>query len=81
MESVRLQIGEGVQLTGATFANPVMAPWPLANIEGAIKSAYPPKTRNDACGFFRGYLEVNAGFATASAILVSFPTLPHLTHS
>lgn len=43
-----------VLLTGATFPSPVMAPWPLANVEGVRKSIKPPNTKNGADGFLRG---------------------------
>jgi hypothetical protein len=65
-------------LTGDTFPSPVMAPCALANIDGVTKSVKPPRTKNGAFGFLRGYDETNSARDTASAILVSLPTFPHL---
>ena len=45
------------RLTGAMFARPVIAPWPFTREEVRMKSVKPPRTRNGALGFFRGYRE------------------------
>jgi hypothetical protein len=69
---------KGMQLTGAKFARPVIAPAACDAIEGNKKSMKPSMTRNGALGFFRGYFSLNEALSTTAVILVSFPTFPHL---
>ena len=38
----------------------------------------PPRTRNGASAFKRGYCDANDGSETVAVIRVSFPTFPHL---
>lgn len=71
----------GGTLTGAKFANPVMAPEAFEAIDGNKKSMKPSITRNGALLFFRGYFALNESLSTTAVILVSFPTLPQLHKS
>ena len=63
------------------MASPVMAPCPLAYVEGTRKSMKPPKTTKgtvETLGFFLGKAEAKDALETVSQIRVSFPTFPQL---